>query len=53
LASYLLQPQLVRDLGAGPFTTTSVPTPLMVWWAAAFGLLTLLWALRSFSRRAL
>jgi ABC-type uncharacterized transport system ATPase subunit len=31
----------------------SVPTPLMVWWAAGFTVLTLLYAVRAFRRRAL
>ena len=53
LASYELQPPLVRDIGAAVFQTGSVPTALMVWWAAGFTLLTLAWAVRSFARRAL
>ena len=53
LATYELQPPLVRDIGAAVFQTASVPTPLMVWWAAGFMLLTLAWAVRSFARRAL
>lgn len=53
LAAYHLQPPLLRDLGAGPFAAGSVPTILSVWWAGAFTALTLMWAVRSFGRRAL
>jgi ABC-type transport system involved in multi-copper enzyme maturation permease subunit len=53
LASYYLQPPLVRSLGPMIFTTPSVPTPAMVWWALGFTALTLIWAIRSFQRRAL
>jgi ABC-type transport system involved in multi-copper enzyme maturation permease subunit len=53
LATYELQPPFVRSIGAFVFQTASVPTPLMVWWAAGFLLLTLAWAVRSFNRRAL
>jgi Cu-processing system permease protein len=53
MAAYYLQPPLLRDLGAAAFSAASVPTPLAVWWAAAFTVATLLWAVRSFSRRAL
>ena len=31
----------------------SVPSPLMVWWAVGFTVLTLLYAIRAFRRRAL
>jgi hypothetical protein len=53
MASYQLQPPLMRDLGAAAFAAASVPTPLAVWWAAAFTIGVLIWALRSFERRAL
>jgi ABC-2 type transport system permease protein len=53
LASYHLQPALVRDLGALAFTSASVPTPLMVWWAGAFTVLMLVVAVRSFEKRQL
>jgi ABC-type transport system involved in multi-copper enzyme maturation permease subunit len=53
LATYELQPPLVRDIGAAVFQTASVPTALMVWWAAGFTLVTLAWAVQSFARRAL
>ncbi len=52
LAAHYLQPEILRSsemlsLGA------SVPTPLMVWWAAGHTVLTLLYAIRAFRRRAL
>jgi ABC-type transport system involved in multi-copper enzyme maturation permease subunit len=53
LAAYNLQPPIVRDVGAFVFSAASAPTPLMVWWAGGFTALTLLWAVRSFGRRAL
>lgn len=53
LASYYLQPAVVRDVLPAVFMSASVPAPLMVWWAGAFTLLTLVWAIRSFERRAL
>jgi hypothetical protein len=53
LATYYLQPDIVRDLAPVVFATTSVPTPLMVWWAGGVGALTLGWAVWSFEKRAL
>ena len=52
-AAWELQPPLARGLGASPFTPASVPSSLAVWWAAAFTLVVLAWAVRSFRRRAL
>ena len=53
MAAFYLQPALVRDLAPWIFTSASLPSPLMVWWAAGFMLLALVWAARSFDRRAL
>src|SRR5262245_21670399 len=53
LSAYLLQPPVLRDIGAGPFTVASVPSPLMVWWAAGFGVVMLWVAVRSFATRQL
>ena len=53
LSAYYLQPDLLRTLGAGPFSAASVPSPLMVWWAVGFTGLVLLGALVSFGRRQL
>jgi hypothetical protein len=52
-AAWELQPPLARGLGATPFTPVSVPSPLAVWWAAAFTVVLLAWAMRSFQRRTL
>jgi Cu-processing system permease protein len=52
LAAQYLQPELMRGTGALALGA-SVPTPLMVWWAVGFTALTLLYAVRSFARRAL
>lgn len=52
LAMYYMQPAIVRGLET-PLTTFSVPTFLMVWWATAFTVLTLLYAISTFQRRAL
>ena len=52
LAANYLQPEIMRGSG-GLALSGSVPTPLMVWWAAGFTVLTLLYAIRTFRRRAL
>ena len=53
LAAYEMQPDIVRGLGPSQLLVASVPTPLMVWWAAGFTVVTLLYAIRTFRRRAL
>jgi ABC-type transport system involved in multi-copper enzyme maturation permease subunit len=53
LSAYLLQPPILRDIGPGPFTVSAVPSPLMVWWAAGFGVVMLCIAVRSFETRQL
>ena len=52
LALYRMQPAIVRGLET-PLTIFSVPTMWMVWWAAGFTVLTLLYAIRTFRRRPL
>jgi ABC-2 type transport system permease protein len=52
LAAHYLMPEILRGSGALALGA-SVPTPLMVWWAAGFTVLTLLYAIRAFRRRAL
>lgn len=52
LAAHYLQPDILRGSG-GLALGASVPTPLMVWWAAGFTLLTLFFAVRTFRLRAL
>ena len=52
LAANHMQPEIMRSSGALALGY-SVPTPLMVWWAAGYTVLTLLYAIRTFRRRAL
>jgi ABC-type transport system involved in multi-copper enzyme maturation permease subunit len=52
LALHHLQPEILRSTGMLALGA-SVPSPLMVWWAAGFTLLTLFYAIRAFRRRAL
>jgi Cu-processing system permease protein len=52
LAAQNMQPEILRSTGMLT-VGFSTPTPLMVWWAAGFTLLTLLYAVRVFRRRAL
>jgi len=53
LAAHYLQPAIVREIGPNALFSASVPTPLMVWWAAGFIVLTFAYAARSFARRPL
>jgi len=54
LAAYYMQPEILRSLGAaGPFTVATVPSALMVWWAAGFTVIALAFAVVSFRRRQL
>ncbi len=52
LAAHHLEPEIVRTTGALALGA-SVPTPLMVWWAAGFTVVSLGYAVRAFRRRAL
>ena len=52
LAAHYLLPEILHGSGAFTFGI-SVPTPLMVWWAAGFTMATLWYAVRSFRRRSL
>jgi ABC-type transport system involved in multi-copper enzyme maturation permease subunit len=53
LASHNMQPPLGRDLGIGPFSPVSVPSPAMVAWAAGYVLVALAVALSLFRTRDL
>lgn len=53
LAAHHMQPPIVRDLALGPFSTGSVPSPLMVAWAAGYLLVALGLTLRLFQTRDL
>jgi Cu-processing system permease protein len=52
-AAYELQPPVMRDLQITPFGAGSLPSDAMIWWAAAFTVLALLFAMRVFQRRPL
>jgi Cu-processing system permease protein len=53
LAAAQMQPSILRDLGATPFSPLSVPSAAMVWWAIGYVIVTLLIATRAFGRRPL
>jgi len=53
LASSLMQPTMLLELGASPFSPPSVPTAAMVWWAVGYIVVALALGLRWFGKRAL
>jgi ABC-type transport system involved in multi-copper enzyme maturation permease subunit len=53
LAASKMQPSILRDLGASPFSPVSVASPAMVWWAVGYVVVTLLLGMRAFGRRPL
>jgi ABC-type transport system involved in multi-copper enzyme maturation permease subunit len=53
LASYHMQPSLVRDLHMTPFSPASVPSPAMVVWSVGYLFLALIVATRLFAKRDL
>ena len=53
LAAHTMQPAIVRDLHMTPFSPASVPSGWMVVWTVLYIAALLVWALRTFSRRAL
>ena len=52
-AVYEIQSPLVRALGFSPFSSTSVPSPLMIVYAGLYLAIVLAWAVRQFNRRDL
>jgi len=52
LAADHMQPEILKSTGMLTLGA-STPSALMVWWAIGFTLLTLLWGVRAFKRRAL
>lgn len=52
-AAYQMQSSLVRMIGFSPFTSGSVPSKLMIYYAIGFVLLTLFLGIRKFNRRDL
>jgi ABC-type transport system involved in multi-copper enzyme maturation permease subunit len=53
LAASRMQPTLMRELGASPFSPLSVPSPAMLWWTAGYVILALALGLRAFQKRPL
>ncbi len=53
LAAYYMQPKLMRDLQLTPFSSASVPNGTMVFWAATYTVLSLVFALWQFRKRNL
>lgn len=51
--AWLMQPTIMRDLHATPFSSASVASPVMLAWAALYTLVTVLVAVRGFARRGL
>jgi len=51
--AWLMQPVLMRELHATPFSPASVPSTAMVGWAAAYTVVAVLLAVRWFSKRGL
>ncbi len=52
-AAYFMQPSIMRDLHMTPFSPASLPSPAMVWWAAAYATTALLIGVQGFRKRAL
>jgi len=53
LAAYQMQPTIMRELTATPFSPVSVPSAAMVWWAVGYIVVALLLGLQAFRKRAL
>ena len=52
-AAFHMQPALMRDLQLTPFSSTTTPSNLMVWWAVAYALVALALGVRAFTKRPL
>jgi Cu-processing system permease protein len=53
LAASQMQPSILRDLGASPFSPVSVPSAAMVWWAVGYIVAALAIGVHWFRKRAL
>ena len=51
--AWLMQPTIMRELNASPFSPASVPSTAIVWWAAGYAVVMLLIAVRGFGKRGL
>src|SRR5262249_20148294 len=52
-AAWLMQPAIMRELHATPFSPASVASPAMVGWAVLYTLVTIVVAVRGFAKRGL
>jgi len=52
-AAWLMQPAIMRDLHATPFSPASVASPAMIAWAGLYTLVTVVVAVRAFAKRGL
>jgi ABC-type transport system involved in multi-copper enzyme maturation permease subunit len=52
-ASYYMQPAVMRDLHMTPFSPSSLPSAIMVWWAIGYAALALAFGIQGFRKRAL
>jgi ABC-type transport system involved in multi-copper enzyme maturation permease subunit len=52
-AAWHMQPAIMRELHATPFSPVSVPSLAIVWWALAYTAVVVLIAVRSFGKRGL
>lgn len=52
-AAWHMQPTIMREVQASPFSPTSVASPAMIAWAGVYALLALVVAVRGFNRRQL
>jgi ABC-type transport system involved in multi-copper enzyme maturation permease subunit len=52
-AAYFMQPSVMRDLNITPFSTGSLPSVAMVWWAVFYAGFALFSGIQAFRKRAL
>ena len=52
-AAWLMQPTIMRELQATPFSPASVPSPAVIWWAFGYIAVLLVIATRAFAKRGL
>ena len=52
-AAWLMQPTIMRELHASPFSPASVASPAMIVWTGLYTIATIVVAVRAFARRGL
>jgi len=52
-AAWFMQPTIMRELQASPFSPASLPSAAMVWWALAYTAAAVVFAVRGLTRRGL